>query len=69
MLAAATGKRLTTYTIAAEVYRAPCKTRGRRPVINEAQHVATKRALANLRRKGVVAAHRDSGRHAGWQEN
>ena len=30
-------------------------------MINDSQHVATKRALANLRRKGVVAAHRDMG--------
>jgi hypothetical protein len=48
-----TERRATTYTIAAEVYEVKPDSNGDR-WINEAQHVATKRALAGLRRKGLV---------------
>jgi hypothetical protein len=43
----------TTYEIAAEVYRIEPDERGGR-VISESQHIATKRALATLRRKGLI---------------
>jgi hypothetical protein len=49
-----TGKRATTFTIAADVYQVKPDKDGNR-WINDAQHVATKRALANLRRKGLVS--------------
>lgn len=49
----AAGKELTTFTIAAEVYRVKRDRNGNR-WINDAQHVGTKRALASLRRKGLV---------------
>lgn len=54
----AAGKRPTTFNIAAEIYQVERDQDGNR-MINDAQHVATKRALANLRRKGLVAAYRD----------
>jgi hypothetical protein len=46
----AAGKRPTTFNIAAEVFQVK---RGR--TISDAQHVSTKRALFNLRRKGLVS--------------
>ena len=49
----ADGKRLTTSTIAAEVYQVTPDKNGNR-WINHAQHVATSRALANLRDKGLI---------------
>jgi hypothetical protein len=49
----AAGKELTTFSIAAEVYRVKRNKNGDR-WINDAQHVGTKRALASLRRKGLV---------------
>jgi hypothetical protein len=49
-----TGKRATTFTIAAEVYQVKPDKNGDR-WIDDAQHVATKRALENLRRKGLVS--------------
>src|SRR5262249_18837820 len=49
----------TTFNIAAEIYQVKRGRDGNR-MINDAQHVATKRALANLRRKGLVAGHRDA---------
>ena len=45
----AAGKRPTVLNIASEVYRV------RPGRLSEAQHVATKRALASLRRKGIVS--------------
>jgi hypothetical protein len=47
------GKEPTTFNIAAAVYSVPRDRRGNR-TITDAQHVATKRALAGLRRKGLV---------------
>jgi hypothetical protein len=52
------GKRPNTFNIAAEVYQVEPDQDGNR-LISEAQHVATKRALASLRRKGLVAGQRD----------
>ncbi len=49
----AAGKEPTTFNIAAEVYRVERDKNGNR-MINDAQHVAAKRALASLRRKGLV---------------
>jgi len=49
-----TDKRATTFTIAAEIYQVKPDKNGNRRV-DDAQHVATKRALANLRRKGLVS--------------
>jgi hypothetical protein len=49
----AVGERLTTFTIAAEVYQVKQNKNGDRPV-NHAQHIATARALANLRDKGLL---------------
>jgi hypothetical protein len=49
----ATGKRPTTFNIAAEVYRVRRDQHGNR-MVSDAQHVATKRALAALRRLGLV---------------
>jgi hypothetical protein len=49
----ATGKRPTTFNIAAEVYRVrrdPCGNR----MVSDAQHFSTERALASLSRKGLV---------------
>jgi hypothetical protein len=50
----ATGKLATTFNIVAEVYRIKPDRDGNRRC-NDAQHVAVKRALANLRRKGLVS--------------
>jgi hypothetical protein len=50
----AVGKRPTTYNVAAEVYQIKPDRHGNR-MINDAQHVATKRALGTLRRKGLVS--------------
>jgi hypothetical protein len=50
----AAGKKPTTFNIAADVYRVEPDADGNR-WISEAQHTATKRALANLRRKGLVS--------------
>lgn len=52
------GKRPTTFAIAAEIYRVDCDEDGNRWV-NDAQHVATKRALAGLRRKGLVSGQQE----------
>jgi hypothetical protein len=49
----AVGERLTTFTIAAEVYQVKPDKNGIR-WINNAQHVATGRALVNLREKGLI---------------
>jgi hypothetical protein len=54
----AAGRRPTTFNIAAEIYRVRRDRDGNR-TINDAQHVATKRALANLRRKGMVTGQQD----------
>ena len=54
----AAGKRPTTFTIAAEIYRVELDQDGNRWV-NDAQHTATKRALANLRRKGLVSGQQE----------
>jgi hypothetical protein len=53
------GKRPTTLDIAAEVYQV------RPDRLSNAQHVATKRALASLRRKGLVSGQQDISVHAG----
>jgi hypothetical protein len=45
----AAGRRPTMLSIASEVYRV------RPDRLSEAQHVATRRALASLRRKGLVS--------------
>lgn len=50
----AVGKSPTTFAIAAEVYRIRRDQNGNRR-ISDAQHVATKRALASLGRMGLVA--------------
>ena len=55
----AAGRKPTTFNIAAQVYRVERNRRGNR-MINEAQHVATKRALASLRRKGLVSGQQDT---------
>jgi len=49
----------TTYTITAEVFRVSPDKDGNR-LVTEAQHVAVKRALAGLRRKGLVVGCRDT---------
>ena len=54
----AAGKRPTTFNIAAEVYQV------RPDRLSWAQHVATKRALASLRQKGLVSG-QDISVHAG----
>src|SRR6267142_7115596 len=51
-------KKPTTFNIAAEVYQVRRDRHGNR-MINDAQHVATKRALASLRHKGLVAGQQD----------
>jgi len=50
----AAGKLPTTFNIAAEVYRIKSDSRGNR-IVSHAQHVATKRALASLRERGLVS--------------
>jgi hypothetical protein len=54
----AAGKEPTTFNIAAEVYQVERDHNGSR-MINDAQHTATKRALANLRRAGLVTGRQD----------
>jgi hypothetical protein len=54
----AAGKRPTTFNIAAEVYQIKRDRHGNR-MVSDAQHVATRRALANLRRKGLVSGQQD----------
>jgi hypothetical protein len=54
----AAGKRPTTFSIAAEIYQVERTPDGSR-MINDAQHVATKRALANLRHKGLVSGQQE----------
>ena len=49
----AAGKRPTTFNIAAEVYRVRPDRHGTR-MVSDAQHIATKRALASLRQKGLI---------------
>jgi hypothetical protein len=67
---AAGKERPTTFTIVAEVYQIERDRNGDR-MCNEAQHTAVKRALAGLRRKGLVAGQqelfvgRDGQRHLG----
>ena len=54
------GKRWpSTYTIAADVYQVKPDRNGDR-LINDAQHVAVKRALEGLQRKGMVFGFRDT---------
>ena len=54
------GKRWpSTYTIAADVYQVKPDRNGDR-LINDAQHVAVKRALEGLQRKGMVIGFRDT---------
>jgi hypothetical protein len=50
----AAGRRPTTFNIAAEVYGVERDEDGNR-LVSDAQHTATKRALAKLRRSGVVS--------------
>jgi hypothetical protein len=54
----AAGKRPTTFNIAADVYRVRPDRDGNR-MVSDAQHVATKRALASLRKKGLVSGQQD----------
>ncbi len=54
----AAGKRPTTFNVAAEVYQIKRDSLGNR-MVSDAQHVATKRALASLRRKGVIFGQQD----------
>jgi hypothetical protein len=57
----AAGKRPTTYSIAAEVYRVSPER------LSEAQRVTTKRALASLQQKGLVSEQQDISVHEdGW---
>jgi hypothetical protein len=49
----AVGKRPTTFNIAAEVYRVRRDEHGNR-MVSDAQHAATKRALASLCRMGLI---------------
>ena len=56
----AAGKEPTTFNIVAEVYQIKPDRRGNR-MCNDAQHTAAKRALAALRRKGIVAGHQAIG--------
>jgi len=56
----AAGIRPTTFTIVAEVYHVERDQDGNR-MCTDAQHVAIKRALAGLRRKGLVVSYRDTG--------
>jgi hypothetical protein len=54
----AVGKRPTTLNIAADIYRIKPDRFGNRTV-SDAQHVATKRALSSLRRKGLATGQQD----------
>jgi phage terminase large subunit-like protein len=54
------GELPTTYNIAATVYLKPLKDGWR--LVTEAQHVAVKRALEGLQRKGHIIGFRDTGR-------
>ena len=48
----------TTYTIAADVYQIAPDADGNR-LVSDTQHVAVKRALASLQRKGLIIGFRD----------
>lgn len=50
----------TTYTIACDVYRIEPNDDGNRLCL-DAQHVAVKRALAGLQRRGLIVGFRDTG--------
>ena len=52
------GRKPTTFDIIADVYQIKPDRNGDR-MFNDAQHVATKRALAGLRRKGLVVGEQD----------
>ena len=52
------GKMPTTFNITAEVYQVTPDRFGNR-MVSDTQHVATKRALSSLRRKGLVAGQQD----------
>lgn len=54
----AEGKRPTTFNIACDVYQVERDHDGNR-WCNDAQHTAVKRALANLRRKGLVSGQQE----------
>jgi hypothetical protein len=54
----AAGKEPTTFNIVAEVYQIKRDRQGNR-TCNDAQHTAVKRALAGLRRIGLVAGAQD----------
>jgi hypothetical protein len=56
----AAGGRPTTFHIACDVYQVEQDPDGNR-WCNDAQHTATKRALASLRRKGLVAGQQEIG--------
>jgi hypothetical protein len=53
----ADGKLPTTYNISADVYEVAPDAEGNR-LVSDAQHVAVKRALENLRRKGHIVGFR-----------
>ena len=55
----AAGKRPTTFNMAAEVYRVRPDPHGNR-MVSDAQHVATKRALAALRRMGLITGQQET---------
>jgi hypothetical protein len=55
------GELPTTYNIAATVYQVEPDKDGCR-LVNDAQHVAVKRALEGLQRKGHIIGFRDAGR-------
>ncbi|MBR0884637.1 hypothetical protein ABIF65_001168 [Bradyrhizobium japonicum] len=63
----AAGERPTTFTVACEVYQVERDQDGNR-WCNDAQHTATKRALANLRRKGLVCGQQEITVHADGQK-
>jgi hypothetical protein len=52
------GQKPDNFSIAAEVYQVRPNLRGNR-LVSDAQHVATKRALANLRHRGLVSGQQD----------
>jgi hypothetical protein len=57
----------TTFTVVAEVFRVARDARGDR-IISDAQHIAVKRALSNLRRRGWISGWRvgDGNRCCRW---
>ena len=55
----AAGHKPTTFNIVAQVYQIERDRHGNR-MCNDAQHTATKRALASLRRKGLVSGQQDT---------